>query len=87
MNSAGRPESHPSRRIDRPGDAVSRSRRGLHAPIQVIGVSPDEMNPPVGLDDAGPDFRELPGRVMDRLAGRRPGIVGPLLDQGLFDIL
>ena len=62
-------------------------RGRLHAPVQVVRVRADEVNPAVRLDQCRPELRQLAGPVARALARRRPGVGRPDVYLCLLDVL
>src|SRR5262245_24251958 len=92
--SCGRAKSSVFKRIDASDlrgvdcfcDSVGRPRRRLHAPIEVVGVGPGEVNTAVWLDQHWPELGELSRAIRRPLARRAPRVEGPDHDAGLFDV-
>src|SRR5262249_50538459 len=73
--------------VDGLGHAVRGSRGGLHPPVQVVRVGPDELDAAFGLDHPGPEPCELLRGVVHGLAGHDPRVLGPVDHERLLDVV
>src|SRR5262245_28627222 len=76
-----------SERVDGRGDPVGRARGGVHAPGEVVGERPGEMDPADRLLDPGPELLELAQRKRHPLAAEGPRVLRPVVYDSPLDAL
>src|SRR5580692_11282240 len=76
----------PSRFVNRPRHPIRRTRRRLHAPVQIVTVSAREIHASHRLNGRGPEFTELPGSIVTGLASHGPLIPRPIDGHDVIDV-
>src|SRR5207249_2508680 len=75
-----------SQLTDRLAHPIGRAGGGFHAPVQIVRIRADEVNPAHWLHDIRNELLQLPDTEGFPLADRRPAIHGPLMRDDALDL-
>src|SRR5580700_5907718 len=76
----------PSGFVNRPRHPIRRTRRSLHAPVQIVAVGSGEIHASHRLNGRGPEFTQLSWSIVAGLASHGPLVPRPIDGHNVIDV-